>query len=253
MVWGSPRSRKRRSPTPCAARRACRQPGSAGHLGDPQRRATRDPRGRGDRHGERGDLKARGLSGVRLVTSDDHAGRKVAIAHIFEGPGGNAADPRDEPHGADGQGLIRLRVVVGRRAVTQARSPEPGHVHRDGPVAAVGVRLPAPLGPHEGRPVAEQPRARPAPLPQRGPGPPRRPRRQAAVAQPLGRPRRAPPTAARSPPSTAGAAAPGSPTPASEATRVHNSVSLRQTASGIRWPLSVRYGVGIRALPMGPT
>jgi transposase-like protein len=33
------------------------------------------------------DLKARGLSGVRLVTSDDHAGRKAAIARHFQGAG----------------------------------------------------------------------------------------------------------------------------------------------------------------------
>ena len=33
------------------------------------------------------DLKARGLSGVRLVTSDDHAGLKAAIARHFQGAG----------------------------------------------------------------------------------------------------------------------------------------------------------------------
>lgn len=33
------------------------------------------------------DLKARGLSGVRLVTSDDHAGLRAAIARHFQGAG----------------------------------------------------------------------------------------------------------------------------------------------------------------------
>jgi transposase-like protein len=33
------------------------------------------------------DLKARGLSGVRLVTSDDHAGLRAAIDRYFQGAG----------------------------------------------------------------------------------------------------------------------------------------------------------------------
>ena len=36
-----------------------------------------------------GDLKARGLSGVRLVTSDDHRGLKAAIDRLFQGASWN--------------------------------------------------------------------------------------------------------------------------------------------------------------------
>lgn len=74
------------------------------------------------------DLKARGLSGVRLVTSDDHAGLKAAIARHFQG----ASWQRCQVHytrnllGRVGAGkrkafAIELRQVFAASTPTQAR------------------------------------------------------------------------------------------------------------------------------------
>ena len=51
------------------------------------------------------DLKARGLSGVRLVTSDDHAGLRAAIVRHFQG----ASWQRCQVHTMQTQSAIRRR------------------------------------------------------------------------------------------------------------------------------------------------
>jgi len=72
------------------------------------------------------DLKARGLAGVRLVTSDDHAGLAAAIARHFQGASGQ----RCQVHFARNLlGLVgagkRKELAAGLRQVFAASTPAP--------------------------------------------------------------------------------------------------------------------------------
>ena len=90
------------------------------------------------------------LCPVWIVSNHEAVFAVIRLAGPASGKRSIAADSRDEAHGDRRQGFPRRRLVVGGRAVTQARPPEPGHIHRDGPIAVAGMRLPAPLARYYG-------------------------------------------------------------------------------------------------------
>jgi putative transposase len=74
-------------------------------------------------------LKARGLSGVRLVTSDDHAGLRAAIARHFQGAGWQRCQVRFARNLQGGVGVKHrarladdLRAIFAAPEATQARA-----------------------------------------------------------------------------------------------------------------------------------
>lgn len=131
-----------------------------------------------------------------------------------------AADPGDEAERDGRERPADHAVVVGGRAAAKPRTPEPGTIDHDGPLATMRVGLPLAFPRHHPGPAADSLPARPVALPRRRPRAPSS-RPLASIHSRCSKPRFVP----------IGQATTG----------VHNSVSIRQTASGSRRPL--RYSI----------